>query len=150
MNVYDTAAVQRVWARVQASQEDRLAILLAEELQTQKLYLLLAQKYPRYAPMLRQFAADELRHAKRLSTLYASVYQRRADVAVAKPKHYASLQAALQDSYEAEQNAAQRYQQAASIYPAHTALFLSLAAEEARHAERLQAFLKRQKQQAPR
>ncbi len=150
MNVFDTATVQRIWARVQATQEDQIAILLAEELQSWKLYSLLAQKNSRYAPMFRRLAAEERQHAKRLSAVYASIYHRRADVAVQKPKLQESFQERIMRLYHAEQSATQQYQQIACAFPEQRALFLSLAAQEARHATQLETLLKRQKLQTPR
>ena len=143
MNPYDTEAVKKVWARVQATQEDRLAAMIADERHDHQLYLRLARQFPRYRNLFQSIANDERRHAKRLTELYISLYHRRPTPAVEQVQSFANLDAALYARCEAERLGSQKYQQAVSVFPQQTAFFLGLAADEARHADRLCALTKR-------
>lgn len=139
MNPYDTEAVRAVWARVTATQEQRLAAMIADEHAARDGYLLLARSFPRYRNLFRSIAQDEARHIKKLSGLYFLLFGTQANVAAAKPKRQAALCDAIRASYKAELEAVQTYQNAASHFAAQRELFLALSADEARHASRLHA-----------
>ncbi len=145
MNPYDSDEVRAVWARVTANgqettpPEEQLQELIADELTDCASYRVLSRCCGRFSAVFRAIAADELRHAKRLSALYVLHYG-------CIPTPYAGaydcrpcLCTALHEHYEAEQKGAKVYEDLATRFPQHEALFCSLAADERCHAERLTA-----------
>lgn len=52
---------------------------LTDEAHDYSFYTVLAQKCPRYAPLLEQIAADELKHRKMLLELYADLAGKKAE-----------------------------------------------------------------------
>ncbi len=138
MDPFDTEAVRAVWERVNATREQQLAKMITGERQARDTYLRLAEQNPRWKTQFSRLAAEEGRHAQRLSALYDLLFGCEAGVAPGKGKRYTDLRQALRACYAEELHTAQNYQNAAVAFAAQQEFFEALAAEEKGHARILQ------------
>ncbi len=141
MDVYNKEAVQAVWARVTASKEQSLGDFYKYELQAAESYRRLAMRFPKQRNLFLSLARDEERHARQLAALYYLQFGCAVSRTAEQTELPSELCQAVRECYHGETDAVQRYTAAAEQFPAQYGLFTSLAAEEARHADRLLALM---------
>lgn len=139
MDPFDTAATRAIWQRVlqpreeEMSLEDTLSEMIADEYADHAIYLSMAGCAGRFAPKMRAIAADELRHARRLTALHFLLTGTKPC-----PRHSAhcggSFCQMLRVRYTEELSGAGKYREAAERWSEHAALFYELADAEQRHS----------------
>lgn len=141
MNLYDAAQVQAVWERVhgamQPSGPERLTAFLSDCAALERSYRAMAAHAGKNAAVLRNMAAEEVRHRRQLSALYFLQNGEKPKIFPAASEGRRSYGAALRSCYQAEQHMLRHWQQAASLWPDQTALFVRLAEDTQRHLQQL-------------
>lgn len=144
MDIYDSAAVQKVWDRVlntpQAGEPDEATLTdwIAGEQASYRTYRAMANRAGRFAPQLRAIAADESVHARRLGALYFLLFGRKPQIFSGAAETARSFGAALRTAYAGELSVCRTYREAAKHWGEHAALLNALADDEERHARVLQ------------
>ncbi len=126
--------------------EKQILAFIADEYADARYYHRMAQRYQACSPVFSTIGAEELRHAKRLSTLLFL----RAGIRIPASKKQCPIQLpdycdALRIRILAEQEGAVAYQAAGEQAPDETLrqLYIELAEDEREHARTLQTLLER-------
>ncbi len=141
MDVYNKEAVQAVWARVTASKEQSLGEFYKYELQAAESYRRLAMRFPKQRNLFLSLSRDEERHARQLAALYYMLFGCPVSQKTERVEFPSELCQVVRELYRGETDAVQRYTVAAEQFPSQYSLFTALAADEARHADRLLALM---------
>ena len=95
----------------------------------------------REAAALRQMAADEACHFKKLHTMYYLLTGQCAALQAARPDCTACLSQSLRSAYQAERQDQLRYQKAADRWPAMADEFYAMSDDEDRHSRCIRSML---------
>ena len=152
MQTIDPNLQNAVWSRVMGTAPDQSGetAITAEELlrwmQGEKdgcaAYRYLACKAcGKEAAMLRQMAADEACHFKKLHTMYYLLTGQCAALQAARPDCTACLSQSLRTAYQGERHDQIQYQKAADRWPAMADEFYAMSADEDRHSRCIRSMI---------
>ena len=93
------------------------------------------------AEALRQMAADEACHFKKLHTMYYLLTGQCVAIQANRPDCTACLSQSLRSAYQGERQDQLRYQKAAERWPAMADEFYAISADEDRHSRRIRSMI---------